>query len=345
MARKIKYLELVSKLEKKICKLSIGSLLPSEQSLSEELEVSKPTLRKALSEMVENGYLKKENGIGTTVIARQRNIKREIVFLCHDLLFFAETANSLCAYSTKRNYFTSVVPLRGSKTEQELIVSSLIERKPSGVVIYADTYNCNLKGFQTLLEENIPTVYLMRLPEKTQNNLVRFDNNGDIPKIIQTFYDHGCRKIALYGDKNAHPIASAERTEGYIKGMTRCRLKPKKELICINNSTTELNEFLKIFTSTNAPDAVCCINDDCAAHLIEELINRNVDLNTIRFSGFDNKPLSKFIPAEILTVEPPMTKMGKYAAEMLIRQIENPKYAFQKKNLRTKIITTGKKSR
>ena len=43
-----------------------------------------------------------------------------------------------------------------------------------------------------------------------------------------------------------------------------------------------------------------------------------------RLSGFDHASLTAFLPHELLTVEPPLDELGKCAAEMLIRRIENP---------------------
>ena len=64
-----------------------------------------------------------------------------------------------------------------------------------------------------------------------------------------------------------------------------------------------------------------------------------IDLTGIRLSGFDHAPLITFLPHELLTVEPPMAELGDCAAELLIRQIENPVFGFTQKKLASKLIS------
>lgn len=56
---------LTNKISKKIWKS--GDLIPTEQELIDEFKVSRTTIRKAISEMVQENLLKKQQGRGTTV--------------------------------------------------------------------------------------------------------------------------------------------------------------------------------------------------------------------------------------------------------------------------------------
>jgi DNA-binding LacI/PurR family transcriptional regulator len=124
--------------------------------------------------------------------------------------------------------------------------------------------------------------------------------------------------------------------------MKKCRLKIRSGYYCDYTASTMAREnFLELFTHEKTrPDAVCCLNDYCAGSLIKELTKRQIDLNGILFSGFDHSPLSEFIPQPLLTANPPMEEMGKEAANMLIRQVENPNFAYQRKKLKSRLITT-----
>ena len=57
MARKNKYLELQGELEKYLSTKQAGSALPGENELSVKFKVSRPTLRRALSELVNAGVI------------------------------------------------------------------------------------------------------------------------------------------------------------------------------------------------------------------------------------------------------------------------------------------------
>jgi len=341
MARKSVYPELVGRLERKICEMPRDAMLPSEQALANELGVSKPTLRRSLQTMLDAGQIHKVNGVGVFVGSCGKAISRELVFLCHDIVFFAETLKSFGEAAAKANYFISIVPISGDAQAQDRLIASVINRKPAGVIVYGDPVNSNLPSLKLLAEIKLPTVHLIRLPNGLDGNLVTFGNSDGLTEIVETFYNAGCRKIALYADEFVNPAAAKEREQGFLDGMKRCRLKPQDELLCQQGESKEKQEkFLEILASENAPDAVCCVNDNCAGNLMKKLVRKGANLSKMKFSGFDHAPLVEFLPCEMLTVEPPMRELGLVATELLLRQIENPGFAFQRKKLKARVLTT-----
>ncbi len=339
MARRTTHHTLLGRLEKRLLLLEEGALLPSEQSLAKELRTSKPTLRIALAELAERGVIRKINGVGSMVNRRESTLSREIVFLCHDIRFFAETLEAFGVQCSENNYFSSIVSLHGDALSQERIIDTAARRKPSGILIYADPHHLELNAYKRLAAGGIPLVFLMRLPESIEGSLVTFDNAEGITGLVGKLYRSGCRKIALYGDAGVNPLAAAERTNGYLEGLRKCRLRPKKKYISL--TTKEADAFAMLFRKKRtAPDAVCCLNDICAGNLIARLTGDDIDLSEIRFTGFDNLPLAKFIPQPLLTVNPPMRELGTEAAQMLLRSIENPAFRPACKKLPVEILRT-----
>ncbi len=320
------------------------SLLPPEQELADDYGVSKPTLRKALQVLVDCGQIEKINGVGIKVAEISRVLQREIVFLCHDIAFFSQSINRFSEKVCSSQYLPAVIPFHGDRQTQERIVVSVIRRKPAGVVVYADPNHENLDTFKELNESGIPVLYLIRLPDNTEGSLLEFGNADGITGIVEQLYADGCRKFALYADENINPAAALERTQGFLGGMKKCRLQPRDECLCTREKDkTQRNEFFKLFDDPKTcPDAVCAINDACVGNLIRALIKRGVNLQSIRFSGFDHSPLSEFLPCAIMTVEPPMAQMGEVAAQMITRLIENPYLGHQRRKLKAKIVTTQK---
>jgi DNA-binding LacI/PurR family transcriptional regulator len=340
MARTRKYLDLVGKLEKLLSLMEEDAMLPPEQQLAEEFDVSKPTLRRALQVLADQGRIRKINGVGAVVVRPPRTLSRELIFVCHDIVFFAESLKSFASRARQSNYFISIVPLSGDEQDQERILSSAAERRPAGMAIYADPRRNDLPIFHRLAADKIPSLYLIRLPRGIDNNLLEFGNADGMSEIVEAFYGQGCRKIALYGDEQVNPSAVVEREQGFLAGMKRSRLKPRPEYWCPPEATPEQREeFLQLLgDEEKRPDAVCALNDHCAGRLLKTLQNRGVDPTAIRFSGFDHSPLSEFLPQPLLTVAPPMVELGQVAAEMLVRQVENPQFGFQRRKLRAALV-------
>ena len=136
MARNNIYQTLIGKLEKALSGMAEGTLLPSEQELADRFGVSKPTLRRALAELADRKLIEKKNGIGSVVAGSTKVISRELIFLCHDVVFFAESLKRFSAAAADRNYLSSIIPLCGDTGSQERIIATAISRNPAGLVIY-----------------------------------------------------------------------------------------------------------------------------------------------------------------------------------------------------------------
>lgn len=342
MARGSIYRTLLGQLEKKFSLLPEGTRLPTEQELAEECGVSKPTLRRALAELAERGLIRKQNGVGSTIAGSSKVISREVIFLCHDLVFFAESLRSFSLAAAEANYLPSILPLSGDAAGQERIIATAVARKPAGLVLYADPGVSQLEGYRILQESGIPLLFLIRTPQGMRGNLLTFENADGVTGIVRRFYNEGCRRFALFGAEGVNPLAAQERTLGFLEGLKKCRLHPREEWICRPESSAEERErFYECFRSPEkAPDALCCLNDFCAGVFIRGMMRRGIPIAKLRISGFDHSLLTAFLPHGILTVEPPMEVLGKEAAAMVIRQIENPCFGITTRKLTSQLIET-----
>lgn len=341
MARSSLYPALVGELEKRVSRMAIGSFLPSEQALAESFQVSKPTLRRALAELARRNLIRTINGVGNLVTGNSRVISRELVFLCYDLTFFALTLREFSRAAAEANYLSSIIPLCGDAASQERILNTAIARNPAGMVVYADPDRNDKKAFPPLVHSGIPTLFLVRLPQGIDGNLLTFENGDAIAKIVRLLYREKCRRFALYSNAGLSLSATRERKQGFLEGLKRCRLKARLELLRTRESSPEETErfFEQFRHAGKRPDAVCCLNDVCAGDLIRDAHRRGIRLDGIRLSGFDHASLTAFLPHELLTVKPPFEELGKCAAELLIRQIENPGFGFIRKKLESRLIS------
>ena len=176
--------------------------------------------------------------------------------------------------------------------------------------------------YRELASGPIPTVFLCRLPGGVESgSLAIIDNRREFCRIVQRLYREGCRKFAFFTDIPPSVEVVQERFAGFLDGMRRCRLKPQETLLCLRPEQQQ--EFLLRFSGPGAPDAVCCHNDRSALELMKLLRTRGIDYSKIRFTGYDNLSLLRFLPQKLLTAELPLAELGKAAAEILLRQIEN----------------------
>ena len=337
MARRSIYNSLAGRIERRLGTMEIGTPLPSELALAEEFGVCKPTVRKALAELETNGLIVKKNGVGSIVAASVRVIPRELVFLCRDIAFFHESLESFGAFAADANFLSSIIPFHGDLETRTRILSTAIARRPAGIVLYAGDDRACRAGYRALADSGIPQLYLIRMPEGLNGDLLTFENGDGIAAVVRRFYERGCRKFALYGDESVNPLAAAERVRGFHDGMRSVRLEPRGEWICLDP------ERQKAFTEQfrdprRRPDAVVSLNDVCAGNFYRMLLEAGIDPAGLNLSGFDGSPVTAFLPFPLLTVRPPMAELGRAAAQILIRRIENPAFGYTTEKLSSQLI-------
>ena len=104
------------------------------------------------------------------------------------------------------------------------------------------------------------------------------------------------------------------------------------------SSAEQLESFFRLFTDPKkAPDAVCCLNDNCAGHFFMEMKKRGLAVENLHISGFDANHFTAFFPKPILSVKPPLAELGKRAVEILTRRIENRGLAEVNETLKSEV--------
>lgn len=319
MSRKNISLGLAGRLERYIYTLSPGSRLPAEQGLAEIFKVSKPTLRRALGILREDGCIATLNGVGNVVLKAPDTFQRELVFVCSDLVFFGDTLKNFSEEVANSSYFCSVIPLSGTEETQYRILRSVFERKVAGIVLYPGALDLPRELFASC---KAPVLHLVRRHSGLDGDLLSFRNEEGFSNIVKHFYGKNCRRFALFGTRvNLH--AARERMAGFKEGLRKVRLRMKEELIC--HEEKDYERFFATFREPGKrPHAVCCLNDQCAGEFFMEMKKRDLSWEDLEISGFDCSPVSRFYPRSILSVKLPLAELGHRAAQLLIRRIENP---------------------
>ena len=334
MSRKNLHSGLTGKIEHYICRFSEGDLLPSEQHLADYFQVSKPTLRRALEPMIEKGFLLPVNGVGNRIRKHPQTLQKELIFVCSDLVFFADTLQNFSIKSTNSGYISSIVPLSGDSETRRRILNTVFERRPSGIVLYAG----HQETLYDLPPSSIPILHLIRRHGNLPGDLLSVQNSRAMARLVRNLYREGCRKFALFGWQ-VNPDAAKEREQGFREGLSKVRLNVRENLICTKPESCD--GFFAGFTQpSRRPDAVCCMNDFCAGELFREMRMRDIPYDSLKITGFDCSLVTQFYPRPILTVRMPLAELGDRAAELLIRRIENPGLAELHEKLEPELTVT-----
>lgn len=338
MSRKNLYLTLSDQLEQYLSVLPEGKSLPSEQELADRFRVSKPTLRKAMDLLRSEGLIHTRNGVGNSVGKTPAGFRKELVFVCSDLVFFADTLKYFSIELADSNYLCSVIPLSGSVETQKRILRSVFQRKAAGIVLYAGNLEADQSEIIPECSAVSPVLHLVRRHFDLEGDLLQFRNEEGMCRIIKHFYRQGARRFALFGHRvNTH--AFRERLQGFTEGLRKVRLLLRQELVCGKKEDYE-SFFANFNNERTRPDAVCCMNDRCAGDLFYEMKKRNIACEQLLISGFDCSDAACFYPKSICSVKLPLAELGIRAAQLMIRRIANPSLGVFSEKLSPELVDT-----
>ena len=208
-----------------------GEKLPPEEVLADELEVSRPTVNKAISLLVRKSLVFQERGKGTFV--REKEVK---LTLMQELASFGEAFK-------KQNisFHTEVLALRKEKANKD--IADRLEKKEGDIVVYLERLRYVEKEPILLSESYLPYDLLPGLENKdfTKNSLYSLlEKKYNVP-VIKT---ERCVRAVKALDEEAHffripigdPVIQLEGVAFSIKNLKveyfNTRLRGDKAVLC-----------------------------------------------------------------------------------------------------------------
>lgn len=311
--------------------LKIGEIISSENSLAEQYDTSRATVRRALEELEKNGLIIKQQGKGSIVVSN--NIKTKTVLLILPNIF---------KYIFKDLIHGIEITLRKNG------INLLIARSYNDQKIERDIIRTYISTVDAIILEPTQAQYTKYLHSKTYASLERKPTvcinskleNFDIPSLIvddfqsmhmltQHIVNNGSRRILV--------LAKTDDLQGYnrLQGILDVlKLNPLVKYKVIEFTTYDeeekINDFSLIY-SHYKPDTIMFYNDEYANMFLSQN-NINPVFDDILITGFDNTDYSNGKPYSFLSPAHPKDHMGIDAANAIIDLLDG-------KTINSKIYT------
>ena len=206
--------------------------------------------------------------------------------------------------------------------QEEKFLDALKSKRVEGI-IYVSSDPVTSK--KLLSDISVPVVFIDRKIEKNRNmGSVLIDNYAAMKEVAKYVTDKGCKKIAyITADISMSP--SRERYDGFIDGLKEVGIDFDKKLHYPGTFSVETGQIGAMTLLQRNPeiDCIVCGNDLMAIGAVSicQKLGKKIP-EDIKIMGFDDIYISKYLNPEITTVRQDAYEMGKQAALMLIRHIE-----------------------
>lgn len=322
--------------------LKPGDRLPSEHEMAAQLRVSRLTVRKAYTTLIEKGLLNAVQGKGTFVSslsglslselgsAGERGFlsKKVIGVIFPEItVFFGPILKELEELASRNNYALNIM-FNDSFDRESNAVSTMLANHVDGVIINPrrdDPYKGN-QNYIRLVESGIPTVMVGKPPFDIHCDCVMCDDISGSYRAVRWLIQNGHRRILRLYTSDDDAEAILERGEGFRRATEALKERDPKsveELDCLRNGW--MNELL---AAVNGPDPVTAIFTDSdtfatQAHMF--LTGQGISIpDRVTFLSFNSIDLCKQFGICMPSVDVPKTAMGRCAFELMQEKLEAP---------------------
>jgi GntR family transcriptional regulator of arabinose operon len=322
--------------------------LPSENELTKQFSVSRITVKKAMSDLVEDGIIYRVQGKGTFVSESDTELpedeppvhyrdKPSVALL---LPFINNQHNALLlngveSVLSEAGYSLLFCNTENSIAKEERIIRDLVERNIAGMIVYpVDGESYNREILQLTLN-SFPLVVVDRYLRGIDTNCVCPDNIRGAQEGVTHLISLGHLNIGFLSTTIADTSSVEDRLAGYEKALAEHHIPIDHRYRLVDIEIGEpipIKEKIRAFL-TNNPEltAIFAINPGLGLQVIKVASEMGIrvpqDLSLIFFDDFELSEYYSVIPTFISQEE---NLLGKEAAKLLISVIENPDQETQK---------------
>ncbi|WNS80605.1 GntR family transcriptional regulator [Domibacillus sp. DTU_2020_1001157_1_SI_ALB_TIR_016] len=324
-----------------------GTFLPhqkisSESELMKEFGVSRHTVRLAIGDLVNKGWLYREQGAGTFCADRQANGavldpagQKNIALITtyiSDYIFPSIIRGAESVLSEQGYHVTLFSTNNNHQTERE-ILEKILSGSFDGVIVEPTKSafsNPNINYYLNLERQNIPYVMMNAYYDELEPLYVAVDDERGGFLQTEFLIKQGYRNIA--GFFKTDDIQGVKRMKGFLKAHRKHRIPIEPQNIITyyteekeSKPAQELDQLLKQ-QGDGAPDSLVCYNDQLALSLLNLLREKKLRVpDDIAMVGYDDSFLADVSEVKLTTVTHPKSDLGREAARLVLELVQERK--------------------
>ena len=298
--------------------------LDSEPQLCERFSLSRNTIRQAIQELENEGYVYRIHGKGTFIRNATPVNSRKIALMIYDTAYMAHPVTGglirgIDETLSRNGYILDILASKRSFHDENLM---RLAESYAGFLI--GTYQLDELMLAELEKISLPHLFVKNYPMNHDVHAARinFTHAGFLAAelLIRT----GCGNLArIYsGDRIA---ISAEFKEGVYSAALEHGARLRRENIFIADFSDRLavpEICAELLRHEDRPDGMICASDELAIALLAELKRHGVSVpGDISVIGCNNTENSTLTTPPLSTVDIPVMELGRRSADLLLRMI------------------------
>lgn len=307
--------------------IKADELIPSEHQLSRQFSLSRQTVRQAIGELEQEGWLYRKQGKGTFVSARAIGESKTIGIMTTYIsdYIFPHIVRGAELALREHGYRLLLFSTDNDKTKEKECLQQLLKYPLSGLIIEPTKSaqgNPNIQQYLSLEYQRIPFVMINERYPEMQCPCIKVDDEQGGFLAAEHLIRLGHTRIA--GFFKMDDLQGVQRLKGFMRAHKTYRVPLHPEQI-LHYTTEEQDNKPLAYSATllekpDAPTAFVCYNDKLAVRLLGVIRTFGLKVpEDISLTGFDDSPLATATEVKLTTLTHPKQEMGKKAAALLLQ--------------------------
>ncbi|MDY8134751.1 LacI family DNA-binding transcriptional regulator [Aquimarina sp. 2201CG5-10] len=331
------------KLEDIARKLNI-SIATVSRALDKNPRVKQSTREKVFKMAEEMGYM--PNQIAKSLSSGKTNIIG-VIIPRYDEPFFIEVCRGIDRYARDHNYKILISSSRNSFEYERDNLVSFEKGLVDGIILSPTHETETFSHIKSLINKGIPIVLFDNIKEEVHGaDHVLIDDTKASFSAVEYLIKKGRKRIAFIGGIKEKKVFQ-DRYKGYLNALQHYNLPIEEQLILHCDSLekeyedAEIQEFFNNIQDI-IPEAVFACTDHYGLLSMKTLLNLGYKIpQDIAIIGFGDLGLGDIFVPSLTCVAQPTFEMGQKAAELLIKQFNEPEDVSHHKKvikLKTKLV-------
>jgi LacI family transcriptional regulator len=253
--------------------------------------------------------------------------------------FFASILDGIEQAANEAGY-NIIICQTGENVEKEIqSIHTLIATRVAGILAGISKQTNSLHHLQEVINADIPLVLYDRpCPSLPCDQVVSDDYMGAF-KAVEYLIQTGCQRIMLFSSSMQLEVAH-RRYQGWRDALQRYNRSIDDSMIVICDTRAQaIIETPKILKRSNKPDAIFCVNDDCASGVLyaAQILGLKIP-DDLSICGFSDAPLCRNTSPMLTTVEQHGVEIGKHAMMHLLKRLNGYNRIAQTEMIATDLI-------
>ncbi len=303
--------------------LQPGMAIPSENELSEQYSISRPTVRRILEKLCTRNLLEKRAGKGTFV--RSLPTKEDAMTEKQFIIGTDHLDSAVFYYSQIfKGIFSSPFGKNASLNfQQGKDLEKGIATAPVNALLLSHDILPDA-AYEKLLSQKIQILHLNRVCALPGVSSITVDHTAEAEKAVEYFLRYGHREIAMVGGRQS-PYSSQLRMRGWENAYRKMGV-PVPEHLRLSYDEIQIPGRAEEFIRGNRFSAVFCVNYATYQMFIQEFVRCTGKKSTdIDVFVFDDLSLALPEQAHLCNyIKMPLFKMGEMSIEYLRKKAFDP---------------------